>query len=259
MKMLLAELARMAVDSEERTAKAKVLQENVEAVTLGTSSYLFAKQRRTASRFNVQVFITMKEKCMDPNVKTEHKRVVVNDPGQRREVVTERTERGTEPAGISTGAIALITLLAVMAIGVIVYLVTNSNANESANRNSNVDVASQSNPQQPPVIVQQPAQQAPVIIQQPAAAQQAPIIIQQPAQPSQRENTSANVDANMQDIATKRLAENVDMLGIVITVSDARAVLTGTVNSEATKAKAEQLVKAVRGVKSVDNKLVASS
>ena len=196
---------------------------------------------------------------MDPNLKTEQKHVVVNSPGQRREIVTERTVRETEKAGPSTGTIALIAVLAIVAIGVIVYLVTNRNANESANRNANVDVASQSNPQQPPVIVQQPAQQAPVIIQQPAPAQQAPVIIQQPAQPSQRENTSANDDAKMQDIATKRLAENVDMAGVVITVSDARAVLTGTVNSEATKAKAEQLVKAVRGVKSVDNKLVASS
>jgi osmotically-inducible protein OsmY len=108
------------------------------------------------------------------------------------------------------------------------------------------------------VIVQQPAQQAPVIIQQPAA-QQAPVVIQQPAPASQRENTSANDDANMQDIGMKRLAENVDMVGVVITVTDARAVLTGTVNSEATKAKAEQLVKAIRGVKAVDNRLVASS
>jgi hypothetical protein len=192
---------------------------------------------------------------MDPNVKTEQKHVVVNSPGQRREIVTERTARGPEKAGLSTGTTALIAVLAIVAIGVIVYLVTNRNANESANRNANVDVASQSNPQQPPVIIQQPApaQQAPVIIQQPA--QQAPVIVQQPAPPSQRENTSANDDANMQDIATKRLTEEPDMAAVVISINDARAVLTGTVSSAAAKAKAEQLVKAVRGVKSVDNKI----
>ena len=194
---------------------------------------------------------------MDPNVKTEQKHVVVNSPGQRREIVTERTERGPEKGGLSTGTTALIAVLAIVAIGVIVYLVTNRNANESANRNANVDVASQSNPQQPPVIIQQPApaQQAPVIIQQPAPAQQAPVIVQQPAPPSQRENTSANDDANMQDIATKRLTEEPDMAAVVISINDARAVLTGTVSSAAAKAKAEQLVKAVRGVKSVDNKI----
>ena len=207
---------------------------------------------------------------MDPNVKTEQKHVVVNSPGQRREIVTERTERGPEKAGLSTGTIALVAILGVVAIGVIVYLVTNKNANESANRNANLDVASQSNPQQSPVIIQQPApaQQAPVIIQQPAPAQQAPVIIQQPAPeqpaiqqhapPSQRENTSANDDANMQDIATKRLTEEPDMAAVVISINDARAVLTGTVSSVATKAKAEQLVKAVRGVKSVENKILVS-
>lgn len=195
---------------------------------------------------------------MDPNLETEQKHVVVNSPGQRREIVTERTVRETEAAGPSTSTVAIIAVLAVLAIGVIVFFVVNRNDNESANRNANVAAASQANATQPPVIVQQPAQQAPVIIQQPAA-QQAPVVFQQPAEPSQRVNTSANDDANMQDIATRRLSGNVDMTGVVVTVSDSRALLTGTVNSEATKAKAEQMVKGVRGVKSVDNKLVASS
>jgi hyperosmotically inducible protein len=62
----------------------------------------------------------------------------------------------------------------------------------------------------------------------------------------------------MQDIATKRLTQDPDMGGVVMTVTDARAFLTGTVNSEATRAKAEQIVKAVRGMKSVDNKIVVT-
>jgi hypothetical protein len=197
---------------------------------------------------------------MDPKVKTEQKHEVVNSPGQRREIVTERTVREAEKTGLSPGTIALIAILAIAAIGVVVYLVTNRNANESANRNANVDVASQSSPQQQPVIIQQPApaQQAPVIIQQPAPAQQAPVIVQQPAPLNQRQNTSANDDANMQDIATKRLTAEPDMAAVLVSINDARAVLTGTVSSAATKAKAEQLVKAVRGVKSVDNKIVVS-
>ncbi|CAN5526557.1 MAG: BON domain-containing protein [Pyrinomonadaceae bacterium] len=196
---------------------------------------------------------------MDRNEETVQKRVVVNTPGQRSEVLTERTERVPPESGASTGTIAIIAILAITAVAVIFYIVSNRNANESANRNANLDVATQAPPQAPPTtIIQQPApaQQAPVIIQQPAPAQQAPVIIQQPAQPSQREFTSANDDANMQDIATKRLTQELDMAGVVMTVTDARAVLTGTVNSAATKAKAEQIVKAVRGVKSVDNQIV---
>jgi flagellar hook-associated protein FlgK len=192
---------------------------------------------------------------MDSNEERVQKHVVVDSPGQRSEVLTERTERGPRESRSSAGTIAIIAILAITAIAAILYIVSNRNANESANRNANLDVASQA---PPTTVVQQPAQQAPVIIQQPAPAQQAPVIIQQPAPPGQRENTSANDDANMQDIATKRLNENPDMAGVVMTVNDARAVLTGTVNSAATKAKAEQIVKAVRGVKSVDNKIVVS-
>lgn len=192
---------------------------------------------------------------MDSNEETVQKHVVVNSPGQRSEVLTERTQRGPRESGLSTGMIAMIAILAITAIAAIFFVVSNRNANESPKRNANLDVGSQA---PSTTIVQQPApaQQAPVIIQQPAPAQQVPVIIQQAAQPSQRENTSANDDANMQDIATRRLTEDPDMTGVVMTVTDARAALTGTVNSAATKAKAEQIVKAVRGVKSVDNKIV---
>jgi hypothetical protein len=192
---------------------------------------------------------------MDSNEETVQKHVVVNSPYQRSEVLTERTERGPRESRLSVGTIAIIAIFAITAIAAIFYIVSNRNANESANRNANLEAASQA--PQPAPIVQQPAQQAPVIIQQPA--QQAPVIIQQPAEPSQRQNTSANDDANMQDIATKRLAEDSNMAGVVMTITDARVVLTGTVNSAATKAKAELIVKAVRGVRSVDNQIVVSS
>jgi len=68
----------------------------------------------------------------------------------------------------------------------------------------------------------------------------------------------ASDDANMQEVATRRLNDEPDLTTISITISAARAVLTGTVNSEATKAKAEQIVKAIRGVKSVANEIVVS-
>jgi hypothetical protein len=189
---------------------------------------------------------------MDSNEETVQKHVVVDSPYERREVLTERTERGPRESRLSGGTIAIIAILAITAIAAVLYIVINRNANESANRNANLDVASQAPP--PTTIVQQPAQQAPVIIQQPAP--QAPVIIQQPAASSQRENTSANDDAAMQDIADKKLIEDPNMTGVVTTVTDARVVLTGTVSTAAIKAKAEQIVKAVRGVKSVDNQIL---
>lgn len=190
---------------------------------------------------------------MDSNEERIQKHVVVNSPGQRSEVLTERTQTGPRESRLSAGTIAIIAVLAIAAIGVVLYIVVNRNANEAANRNANLEAAGQA---PPTTIVQQPAQQPPVIIQQPA--QQAPVIVQQPAQQQERANTSANDDANMQDLATKRLAEELNMAGVVTTVTDARAILTGTVNSAASKAKAEQIVKAIRGVKSVDNQIVVS-
>jgi len=196
---------------------------------------------------------------MDPNEATEQKRVVVDSPGVRREIVTERTQRGPTESGLSTGMIALIAIFAITAIGIVVYIVSNRNANESANRNANIEVAGQaSSPQAPATtIIQQPAQQAPVIIQQPAPAQQAPIIIQQPAGPT-AENGISKDDAAMQAAAAKILIEDSNMGSVSVTVGEARAVLTGTANSEATKERAEHLVKTVRGVKSVENKIFVS-
>jgi uncharacterized membrane protein YeaQ/YmgE (transglycosylase-associated protein family) len=76
-------------------------------------------------------------------------------------------------------------------------------------------------------------------------------------QPTHRD--IASDDANMQEVATRRLNDEPDLTTISITISAARAVLTGTVNSNAAKAKAEQIVRAVRGVKSVDNQIVVSA
>ena len=192
---------------------------------------------------------------MDSNEERTQTHVVVKSPGPRSEVLTERVQRGPRESRVSAGMLAIIGVLAVTAIAAIFYIVINRNTNEAANRNANLE-ASQTNNRQPTTIIQQPAQQAPVIIQQPA--QQAPVIIQQPAQPHDRESTSANDDAAMQDIATKKLTEDPNMTGVVTTVIDARVVLSGTVSTAATKAKAEQILKAVRGVKSVDNQIVVT-
>ena len=192
---------------------------------------------------------------MDSNEERTQKHVVVNSPGQRSEVLTERVQSGPRESRLSAGMVAIIAILAITAIAAVFYIIVSRNTNEAANRNANLE-AVQTNSRQATTIAQQPAQQAPVIIQQPA--QQAPVIIQQPAESSQRQNTSANDDANMQEIATRRLAEDSNMAGVVMTITDARVILTGTVNSAATKAKAEQWVKSVRGVKSVDNQIVVT-
>jgi hypothetical protein len=200
--------------------------------------------------FSNLICLLTKEKFMGSNEETVQKQVVVDNAGQRSEVVIERTQRGPRESGVSTATVVLIAILALTAVGVVFYIVSNRNANELANRNANLAIASQA---PPTTIVQQPApaQQAPVIIQQPAPVQPAPVIIEQP-----NPRDSASDDANMQEVATKRLNDELDMTAVSIAISNGRAVLTGSVNSLVTKAKAEQIVKAVRGVKSVDNQIV---
>lgn len=203
---------------------------------------------------------------MEPTEKTEQSRVVVESPGVRREVTSERVQASSQSgqSTISLGMVGVIAIVSVSAIGIMVYLVTNRNATRLTNPDPSVVVAGAANPapattiveqpapaQQAPVIIQQPASQAPVIIQQPAP--QAPVIVQQSV-PS-GDMSGAGHDRMMQDSATRKLTEDPEMGSISITVTAARAVLTGTANSEATKARAENLVKEVRGLKSVDNKI----
>ena len=191
---------------------------------------------------------------MDSNEERIQKHLVVNSPGQRSEVLTERTQSGPRESRVSVGTIAIIAVLAIAAVAVVLYIVSNRNENESANRNANLAVASQTNNhQQPTTIIQQPAQPAPVIIQQPASGQQAPAVL-----PAPKTRDSASDDANMQERAARKLNDEPEMTAVSITITESRAVLTGNVNSSATKARAELIVRAVRGVKSVDNKIVVS-
>jgi BON domain len=94
-------------------------------------------------------------------------------------------------------------------------------------------------------------------VQQPASQQEF-VITGQPVQQSGGENSTAPDDVTMQQVAAKKLSEDLDMASVCVTVSDAQGVLTGSVSSAAAKAKAEKLVKSVQGVKSIDNKILVS-
>jgi BON domain len=184
---------------------------------------------------------------MEPNERIEQKRIVLDSPGERREVTTETSSVGPKEFALSPGTIALIVLLAVVAIGITIYVVNNRNENEAANR----EIASQTNSAQvPPTVIQQPAA-PPVIIQQPAAP---PVVLEPPAQPS----GAVIDDATMQELATKRLADEADLTGVSVAITDGKASLTGNVSSADKKIKAGQVVKAVRGVKTVDNQLTVT-
>ena len=186
--------------------------------------------------------------------------VVVDTPTEHREVLTQRTESAPEPSGISGGTVAIIAIVVVAAIGTVLYVVSNKNAERAADRNANLTAATLNSSQQtqpPTTIIQQPAapQQAPVIIQQaPAQQQQPPVVIQQAApQPA-----GDGADATVQEAAKTRLNESDGMALITVQVSRGTATLSGSATSAALKSEAERVVRAVRGVTAVDNQIRVS-
>lgn len=187
---------------------------------------------------------------MDANERIDERRIVVDTPGQRRGVVTETTHQVQKESSVSGAMIGMIAILALVAIGIAVYIVTNKNANDAANRETAAQIASQE--------AQQPtAQQAPIIVQQPAPVQQPPVIVQQPAVVADQGATMD--DSTMLELATKRLGEEPALALITASIANGRATLTGSVSSASDKVRAENLVKGVRGVKSVDNRITVSN
>jgi uncharacterized membrane protein YeaQ/YmgE (transglycosylase-associated protein family) len=248
---------------------------------------------------------------MDSNEGRVQKHVGVNSPDQRREVPTERTERGRR---LSPATIAIIAILAIAVIAFILYSLTVSNRLISISDRTGLLVLNRQEsstlsfvawiviglaigfigskilnktgrglgrdcligivgafisgflanllgkPGGPGVdlysLVVAGVGAVVFMIVYHALFRRRRFLSMRFKQPTQRD--IASDDANMQEVATSRLNDEPDMTTVSIAINAARAVLTGTVDSEATKVKAEQIVKAVRGVKSVDNEIVVS-
>jgi hypothetical protein len=198
-------------------------------------------------------------------------RVVIETPEARREVV--RTVAAREPvrrglsggvvAALVIGSVALVTLLFLFILNRQQDTVTEVNSTE---RSASAPVA----PAQQPVIIQQaptPQAQTPIIIQQPApTTTQPPIIVEQapaPATvpPATTTKSSGTDDTAIQSEIDKRMAEDstLSTLGVTATVLDGKVTLIGTVDTPALKNQVERMVKAVKGVRSVDNQVIVSA
>ncbi len=187
-------------------------------------------------------------------------RVVVETPTARREVVSTQTTHVPERQGFSTGAVAALVVGAVALVTILfLFLMRNQQDDSNANVRVNTQPATATQPQQQPVIVQQPApvQQPPIVVQQPAAAQPAPVIVQQPAADSGSTQSGSN-DSAIQSSVDRKISEDstLSSLGVTVIVIDGKATVTGMVNSEALKTRVERVVKSVSGVRSVENKII---
>ncbi|HEX8131468.1 MAG TPA: BON domain-containing protein [Pyrinomonadaceae bacterium] len=195
-------------------------------------------------------------------------RVVVETPTARREEVYTRTTRmpDHDRGGFSTATVAIVALVAIAATALILFFWMNSGTDAT---NTNVNIATapptplptaptplmlpQQQVQQPPIIVQQPAQTQPVIIEQPAPATSAPVVTTAPPA-----NSGAD-DATLESRINKSYTDDPELVGISVTVIGGKATLIGSVKSQALKDRAERIANAVRGVRSIDNKLMVET
>jgi hypothetical protein len=193
-------------------------------------------------------------------------RVVVETPTARREEYVTQTRRVPGDRGsYSTGVVAAVALTAIALTALLVFFFMNSGS-DATQTNVNVTAAATPIPTVPtPLVLQQatplPQQQPPIIIQQPpAASQPAPIIVSPPAgaTSSAPATNPANDDSAIESRVNKALGDDADIssLGVTVTVINGKAMLNGLVKTPELKAHAEQIAKAVRGVKSVDNKII---
>ena len=185
-------------------------------------------------------------------------RVVVETPNERREVVHSQSVRTPEGNGISAGMVGVLVVVAIALITMLVLFWMSNQPTDNANMTA----------QQQPTVIEQPApaQQPPVIIQQPApATQPAPIVVTPPAGGSVPATSApadtANMDSMIQAAIDKKLTDDPDLstLGITATVLNGKVMLVGTVKTANLKAKAERIVKQVKGVKDVDNQITVVS
>lgn len=187
----------------------------------------------------------------------EHRRIVVETPNARREEVHSEAVRYPDRSGGVSGAALAAIVIGVIALAAIIILFVMNQQQNAVNANTTAQ-------QQPQTIIQQPAQQPPVIVQQPApATQPAPVIINgQPATTSGGTTSTANVpdDSTIQAAVDKKLSNDPQLssLGVTATVTNAKVTLIGMVHSQAEKSQVEHAVKAVKGVKSVDNQISVS-
>lgn len=187
----------------------------------------------------------------------QRRRVVVETPSQRREVVHSQSVRSDDRNGISAGMVGVLVVVAIALITMLVLFWMSTQPT--------TDPTVATAPQPATTIVEQPApvQQPPVIIQQPApvTTQPAPIIVTPPAggstAGSSTDQSAANMDSTVQTEIDKRLMDDptFSSLGITATVINGKVTLLGTVRSEQLKTQVEQMVKQVKGVKQVDNQI----
>ena len=183
----------------------------------------------------------------------ERRRIVVETPNERREVVHSEQVRHPQSSGVSGATLAAVVIAVIALAAVMILFVLNRQ--DTMNNNATAQQPPQTIIQQP---AQQPVQQPPIVVQEPApATQPAPVIVNNP--PPAGGSTSGRVsdDSTIQTGINKKLSDDPSLasLGITAVVLNGKVTLTGLVKTESQKAQVERTVRSVKGVKSIDNQI----
>src|SRR6266498_349458 len=184
----------------------------------------------------------------------ERRRIVVETPNERREVIHSEQVRHPQTSGVSGATLAAVVIAVIALAAVMILFVINRQ--DTMNNNETAQQPPQTIIQQP--AQQPPAQQPPIVVQQPApATQPAPVIVNNP--PASGGSTSGRIsdDSTIQAGVDKKLNNDPALasLGITAVVLDGKVTLTGVVKTESEKVLVERAVRSVKGVKSVDNQI----
>ena len=180
----------------------------------------------------------------------ERRRVVVETPSERREVEHSEAVHYPERTGTSGTLLAAVAVAVVALAAIAILFLMNRQQDMNAN------MAQQQPPQT--TIVQQPAQQPPnVVVQQPAPVTQPPVIVTNPGTASGGSASTINEDSAVQSAIDKKISNDPSLssLGITAMVLDGKVTLMGIVHSEAEKARVERAIRAIKGVKTIDNQI----
>ena len=196
-------------------------------------------------------------------------RIVVQTPAAEREVVRTTSVRAPERRGVPAGVVAALVIGSVALVTVLFLFILNRQSNDTSVSTDMRTASAAPTPVQQPVIIQQPTpqpQQPPIIVEQPApTTSQPPVIVEQQPAPVAPATVTASKpgadDATIQSEIDKRMSQDAALstVGVTATVQSGKVTLIGTVDSQAIKNQVERLVKAIKGVKTVDDQIIVSA
>jgi hypothetical protein len=207
---------------------------------------------------------------------TRRSRVVVKTPDARRETSYARTTHHVpERQGYSIGVVVAVALTAIAATAIIFLFLSNpSDGSTETNVNIRAGAATEPTPfVQTPVIVQTPMTMPTPFPTPPMTVMPAPVIIAPPvttdpvvtapptnAAPAPTPTVAPVDDTTLESRINRAYGEDAELAraNVDLRVVNGRVILMGTVATDVLKQRAERLAYAVKGVRSVDNKITVA-